>query len=70
MGVILKYLVFSKKMVYFRSSLNWRYTTYNTVIYNIFIESDEALTMRLLENNVEYFKKAYACKMKLIRKDA
>ena len=40
-------------LIFFCSSINWRYTVYNTVVSDIFTESDEAFFMLLLENNVD-----------------
>ena len=57
-------------LVYFCSLMNWRYTTYNTVVSDIFTESDEALYMLLLENNVDDYKQLVDLKRKLTRKEA
>ena len=57
-------------LVHFCSSMNWRYTVYNTVVSNIFTESDEALCILLLENNEDDYKKMVDFKRKLTRKEA
>ena len=44
---------FNTCLVHFCSSMNWWYTAYNTVVSDIFTESDKALCMLLLENNVK-----------------
>ena len=50
--------------------MNWRYTAYNIVLSDIFTESDEALCMLMLENNVDDHKKMVDLKRKIIRKEA
>ena len=49
--------------------MNWRYNAYNTVISDIFIESDEAFAMLLLEKNVDDYKQLTELKRKLIRNE-
>ena len=48
---------FIKKIFHFSSSLNLRYTSYNTAVSDIFSESNEAFAILLLENNLDNFKK-------------
>ena len=43
-------------LVHFFSSMNWRYIAYNTVVSDIYTESDEALYILLLENNIDDYK--------------
>ena len=40
----------------FCSSMNLRYTVYNTIVSDMIIESDEAFAMLSLENNVDDYK--------------
>ena len=49
--------------------MNWRYTVYNTVVSDIFIESDETLGIMLLENNVYDYKQLVYLKTKMTRKE-
>ena len=57
-------------LVHFCSSINWRYTAYNTIVSDIFTESDEAFAMLLLENKVDDYKQLIELKRKLTRKEA
>ena len=56
-------------LVHFYSSMNWRYIAYNTVVSDIFIESDKAFAMTLLKNNVDDNKQLIEFKRKLIKKE-
>ena len=55
-------------LIHFCSSMNWCYTAYNTVVSDIFTESDEVLCMLLLENNVDNYKQLVDFSSKLHRK--
>ena len=57
-------------MIHFCSSINWRYKAYNTVLSDIFTESDGTFAMLLLENNSRDYKKLMEEKRKLTRKEA
>ena len=57
-------------LVHFCSSMKWRYHAYNSVISDIFTESDEAFAMLLLENNAKDYKQMVVLKRKLTRKEA
>ena len=46
-------------LVHFSTSMNWKYKAYNTLISDIFTESDEALCILLLENNAEDYTKIH-----------
>ena len=50
--------------------MNWRYAAYNTVVSDIFTESDEAFSMMLLENNIDDYKQLIKLKGKLTRKES
>ena len=45
-------------LIYFTTSINWRYTASNTCISDFFTETDEVLC-KLLENNAEDYKRTY-----------
>ena len=57
-------------LVYFSTSMNWRYIAYTVLISDIFKESDEALLciFYCLENNAEDYAKIYDSKRKISRK--
>jgi len=57
-------------LIHFCSSINWRYTAYNTVVSDIFTESDEAFCMLLLENNVDDYGLLVNLDRQLTRKEA
>ena len=57
-------------LVHFCSSMKWRYHAYNSVISDIFTESDEAFAMLLLENNAKDYKQMVVLDRKLTRKEA
>jgi len=57
-------------LVHSCSSMKWRYHAYNSVISDIFTESDEAFAMLLLENNAKDYKQMVVLKRKLTRKEA
>ena len=40
-------------------SINWQYNAFSVVISEIFIESDEALYILLIENNADYYAKMH-----------
>ena len=65
--------VFSKfvniYLVHFCSSMKWCYTAYNTVVSDIFTESDEAVCILLLENDVDDYTQLVDLKRKLMRKE-
>ena len=46
-------------LIHFSTSMNLRYKAYNTLISDIFTESDKELCILLLENNVEDYAKIY-----------
>tara|TARA_B100000768_G_C10967018_1_gene244145 strand:+ start:73 stop:522 length:450 start_codon:yes stop_codon:yes gene_type:complete len=50
--------------------MKWRYHAYNSVISDIFTESDEAFAMLLLENNAKDYKQMVVLDRKLTRKEA
>ena len=56
--------------VHFCSSMKWRYAAYNTLLSDIFTESDEAFAMLLLENNATDYKQMVLLDKKLTRKEA
>ena len=49
-------------LVHLTSSVNWRCKAYNTCISDVFTETDEALAMLLLENNIDDLKKVISLK--------
>ena len=49
--------------------MDWRYTAYNTVVSDVFTESDEDFFMLLLDNNVDDYKQLIEFKRKLIWKE-
>ena len=57
-------------LVHLTSSVNWRCKAYNTCISDIFTETDEALAMLLLENNIDDFNKVISLNRKLIRNES
>ena len=57
-------------LVHFTSSINWRYKAGNSCISEIFTESDEALCILLMENNVDDYKKMYKEGRKIDRKES
>ena len=57
-------------LIYFYSSINWRYTACSTFVSDIFIRSDEDLCMLLLENNVDDCEILLGLKRQLTRKEA
>ena len=57
-------------LVHLTTSVNWRYKAYNTCISDIFTETDEALAMLLLENNIDDFNKVISLNRKLIRNES
>ena len=57
-------------LVHFCSSMKWRYAAYNTLLSDIFTESDEAFAMLLLENNATDYKQMVLLDKKLTRKEA
>jgi len=57
-------------LVHFCLSMNWRYKAYNTVVSDIFTESNEAFAMLLLENNANDYVKMIEIERKLSRKEA
>ena len=57
-------------LVHFCSSMNWRYSAYNTVVSDIITESDDDFAMLLLENNVDDYKQLIDFKTKFVRKEA
>lgn len=57
-------------LVHLTSSVNWRCKAYNTCISDIFTETDEALAMLLLENNIDDLKKVISLKRKLLRNES
>ena len=57
-------------LVHFCSSMTLRYAAYNTVISDIFTESDEAFAMLLLENNAKDYNQMVIQKRKFKRSEA
>ena len=57
-------------LVHLTSSVNWRCKAYNTCISDIFTETDEALAMLLLENNIDGLQKVISLKRKLLRNES
>ena len=57
-------------LVHFCSSMTLRYAAYNTVISDIFTESDEAFAMLLLENNAKDYNQMMIQKRKFKRSEA
>ena len=57
-------------MIYFTTSLYWRYNACNVVISEIFTASDETLCILLIENYAEDYAKMYHEQKKVSRKDA
>ena len=51
--------IFNYYLIHFSISMNWRCKAYNALILDISTESDEALCILLLENNVEDYAKIY-----------
>ena len=54
----------------FTTSIIWRYNAYSVVISEIFTESDAALYILLIENNVEDYTKMHRDQKRVIRKEA
>ena len=57
-------------LVYFCLSMNWRFKAYNTVVSEIFTESDEAFAMLLFKIIVNDYVKMIEIQRKLSRKEA
>ena len=53
-------------LIYFTTSLYWRYNACNVVISEIFTASDEALCILLIENNADDYAKMFQEQKKLV----
>ena len=57
-------------LIHFTTSINWRYKACNTIVSDIFTETDEALCILLLENNAGDYKRAFDEQRRINRKEA
>ena len=57
-------------LIYFTTSINWRYKECSAVILDIFTESDKTLCILLIENNAGDYAKMHREQRKISRKES